>query len=71
MARIKIVDGTLREGEQSPGVFFTKEEKVQIAAELDRTGAPLLDVGMPSVSTDEREAISAIAHRGFDQAEQG
>jgi isopropylmalate/homocitrate/citramalate synthase len=65
VARIKIVDGTLREGEQSPGVFFTKEEKVQIAAELDRIGVPLLDVGMPSVSTEEREAISAIAREGL------
>jgi isopropylmalate/homocitrate/citramalate synthase len=65
VARIKIVGGTLREGEQSPGVFFTKEEKVQIAAELDRTGVPLLDVGMPSVSTDEREAISAKAREGL------
>ncbi len=65
MASIKIVDGTLREGEQSPGVFFTKEEKLQIAVELDRIGAPLLDVGMPSVSTEEREAISAIAREGL------
>ncbi len=65
MARIKIVDGTLREGEQSPGVFFTKEEKVQIAAELDRIGVALLDVGMPSVSAEEMESISAIAHKGL------
>lgn len=65
MARIKIVDGTLREGEQSPGVFFTKEEKLQIAAELDRIGVPLLDVGMPSVSAEERDAISAIAREGL------
>jgi D-citramalate synthase len=65
VARIKIVDGTLREGEQSPGVCFTKEEKLQIAGELDRIGVPLLDVGMPSVSTEEREAISAIARKGL------
>jgi D-citramalate synthase len=65
VTRIKIVDGTLREGEQSPGVFFTKEEKLQIATELDRMGVPLLDVGMPSVSGGEREAISAIAREGL------
>ena len=65
MARIKIVDGTLREGEQSPGVCFTKEEKLQIAGELDRIGVPLLDVGMPSVSAEEREAISAITRKGL------
>ncbi len=65
MVSIKIVDGTLREGEQSPGVRFTREEKLQIARELDRTGVPLLDVGMPSVSAEEREAISAIAREGL------
>src|SRR4030042_1340217 len=63
--KINFVDGTLREGEQSPGVYFTKEEKVQIARELDRIGVPILDVGMPSVSSEEREAISAVAHLGL------
>jgi isopropylmalate/homocitrate/citramalate synthase len=60
--KVNFVDGTLREGEQSPGVFFTKEEKVQIAQELDKVGVPILDVGMPSISSEEREAISAVAH---------
>ena len=63
--RVNFVDGTLREGEQSPGVYFTKEEKVQIAQELDRIGVPILDVGMPSISAEEREAISAVAHQGL------
>jgi isopropylmalate/homocitrate/citramalate synthase len=63
--KINFVDGTLREGEQSPGVYFTREEKVQIARELDRIGVPILDVGMPSISSEEREAISAIAHQGL------
>jgi D-citramalate synthase len=63
--RVNIVDGTLREGEQSPGVYFTKEEKIQIATELDRIGVPILDVGMPSISTEERDAIYAIARQGL------
>jgi isopropylmalate/homocitrate/citramalate synthase len=62
---IKIVDGTLREGEQTPGVIFTREEKLQIAHELDRAGVKLLDVGMPAVSAEEREAITAIADEGL------
>ncbi|MCX8118003.1 MAG: homoaconitate hydratase [Desulfobacterota bacterium] len=65
MDEILIVDGTLREGEQSPGVFFTKDEKVEIALALDRAGVPLLDVGMPSISEEEREAIKAIAQLGL------
>jgi len=63
--RIHILDGTLREGEQAPGVHFTHDEKVEIVKELDRIGVPLLDVGMPSVSAEEREIISAIAHQGL------
>lgn len=63
MPNIYLVDGTLREGEQSPGVYFTTEEKVQIARELDRIGVPILDVGMPSVSAEERESIRAIVHQ--------
>lgn len=63
--RIYIVDGTLREGEQSPGVFFTRDEKIEIAKALDRLGVPILDVGMPSVSEEEREAIREIAHQGL------
>jgi len=64
--RIHIVDGTLREGEQSPGVYFTKEEKTEIALALDRIGVPILDVGMPSISSAEREAIASIAHQGLN-----
>jgi isopropylmalate/homocitrate/citramalate synthase len=65
VTKVNIVDGTLREGEQSPGVYFTKEEKVRIALELDRTGVPVLDVGMPLISLEEREAIYAIARQGL------
>lgn len=65
MSKIYIVDGTLREGEQSPGVFFSKDEKVEIARALDRLGVPILDVGMPSVSEQEREAIRAISRLGL------
>jgi D-citramalate synthase len=68
MDRIFIVDGTLREGEQSPGVHFTITEKLEIARALDRIGVPLLDVGMPAVSPDEREAIRAIAQAGLRAA---
>ena len=68
MDRIFIVDGTLREGEQSPGVHFTIAEKLEIARALDRIGVPLLDVGMPAVSPDEREAIRAIAQAGLRAA---
>ncbi len=65
MERITILDGTLREGEQTPGVFFTLEEKLMIARELDLAGVELLDVGMPAVSEEERQAIAAITAEGL------
>ncbi|MCJ7625681.1 MAG: hypothetical protein MUO76_19495, partial [Anaerolineaceae bacterium] len=65
MKPVKFVDGTLREGEQTPGVHFTMDEKIQIAKALDNAGVDILDVGMPSVSAGEREAISAIVKLGL------
>lgn len=63
--RVYFVDGTLREGEQSPGVHFTQEEKLTIARALDEIGVPILDVGMPAVSEDERIAISTLSQAGL------
>ena len=65
MDSISILDCTLREGEQTPGVFFTKAEKIRIAGELDRAGVRILDVGMPSVSAEERDTIKGIVKLGL------
>jgi D-citramalate synthase len=62
---VKFIDGTLREGEQTPGVHFTMDEKIQIARSLDDAGVDILDVGMPGVSEGERKAIRAIANLGL------
>jgi len=63
--RVYLADSTLREGEQTPGVHFTRDEKIRIARELDQAGAALLDVGMPSVSQEEMDSIAAIAGLGL------
>ena len=65
MNRVYLADSTLREGEQTPGVHFTRDEKIRIARELDQAGAALLDVGMPSVSPEEMDSIAAIAGLGL------
>ena len=36
--KIRILDSTLREGEQHPGVSFTVKQRIQIAWELDYFG---------------------------------
>jgi isopropylmalate/homocitrate/citramalate synthase/4-hydroxybenzoate polyprenyltransferase len=69
-ARVVISDTTLRDGEQMPGVAFGVAEKVELARRLDALGVPLIEVGYPSVSEEEAEAVRAIAGLGLDAAVQ-
>lgn len=62
--KILFWDETLRDGEQTPGLFFTVEEKVEIAKMLDDLGVAIMDVGIPVVSKKEFEACKAIAAEG-------
>ena len=40
--KIEILDSTLREGEQTPGVSFTKSQKITIAKMLDSFGVDFI-----------------------------
>jgi len=57
---INIIDSTLRSGEQTAGVVFSKNEKLRIAKLLDEIGIPELEVGIPSIAEAERETIREI-----------
>ncbi|HUU74902.1 MAG TPA: homocitrate synthase family protein [Methanoregulaceae archaeon] len=63
---IEICDVTLRDGEQTPGVSFTCEEKQNIAHILDQIGVDVIEAGFPIVSPYEKECVSAIAGMGLD-----
>src|SRR5256886_1948900 len=63
---IRIWEETLRDGEQTPGVAYTPEEKVQIARFLDEIHVPIMDVGIPVVSKEEARGVRAIADAGLD-----
>lgn len=58
---LEILDTTLREGEQTPYVNFTVDEKVEIAKMLDRVGVDMIEAGDPSVSPNVAKAIQRIA----------
>jgi methanogen homocitrate synthase len=58
--RLKIYDVTLRDGEQTIGVVFDKEEKLQIAKMLDELGVDRIEAGMPVVSKEDKEAVELI-----------
>ena len=60
---IYIVDTTLRDGEQTAGVVFANEEKILIAELLEELGVDQLEVGIPAMGGDEKEAIKEIVKR--------
>lgn len=63
--RIYIVDTTLRDGEQTAGVVFANEEKIAIATMLSEIGIDQLEVGIPTMGGDEKEAIKAIVNKNL------
>lgn len=64
-AKVLIHDATLRDGEQTPGVVFRKEDKVRIAKALDLVGVDRIEAGMPAVSEEDFEAIGEIVSLGL------
>lgn len=63
---IKINDTTLRDGEQTPGVVFSDEEKLEIARMLDEVGIQQIEAGTPAMSDGETNAVKSIAKEGLD-----
>ena len=59
--RVLLHDATLRDGEQTPGIVFRKEDKIRIAKALDEVGADRIEAGMPAVSEEDAEAIKEIS----------
>lgn len=58
--RVGLLDSTLREGEQTPGVVFTREQRVEIARALSGAGISMIEVGHPAVSPDVYDGVKEI-----------
>lgn len=61
MKKIYIFDTTLRDGEQVPGAKLNLEEKIQVAKELVKLKVDIMEVGFPSSSKGDFEAVRAIS----------
>lgn len=55
-----IVDTTLRDGEQSPGIALGVEQKLKIAKLLDELGVYEIEAGIPVLSGAEEECIKQL-----------
>jgi isopropylmalate/homocitrate/citramalate synthase len=64
-AKVEIHDATLRDGEQTPGLVFTVDDKIRIAEKLDEVGIERIEAGMPAVSQSDYDAIKVICKRNL------
>lgn len=63
--KVEIHDATLRDGEQTAGVFMSGDQKVEIAKMLDELGVERIEAGMPAVSKADFAAIRQITSMGL------
>ncbi len=66
---VRFYDTTLRDGEQTVGVIFSPQQKLEIAKKLDELGVGRIEAGFPKVSAEDGEAISLILKAGLKHAE--
>ena len=65
---IDIWDETLRDGEQSPTVYLTLDEKIHLAKMMDEIGVKLIAVGFPAVSDSEKKIVKTIVNENLDKS---
>jgi isopropylmalate/homocitrate/citramalate synthase len=58
--KVCFYDTTLRDGEQTVGVVFSPQQKLEIARQLDQLGVSRIEAGFPRVSPEDAEAIELI-----------
>jgi homocitrate synthase NifV len=60
-----ILDTTLRDGEQTPGVVFNLKEKLVLASLLDKAGIQEAEIGFPAIGESEIEDMREITGMGL------
>ncbi|MFC4988358.1 2-isopropylmalate synthase [Saliphagus infecundisoli] len=64
--QVSLLDTTLRDGEQAPGISLSPDEKAEIARELDRAGVPVIEAGSACTGPGERRTISRVTDLDLD-----
>ncbi|MSQ29976.1 MAG: 2-isopropylmalate synthase [Dehalococcoidia bacterium] len=59
--KVYVFDTTLRDGEQSAGIGFTIEDKLEVARQLARLNVDIIEAGFPFSSPGDLAAVSLIA----------
>jgi homocitrate synthase NifV len=62
---IQLIDTTLRDGEQAPGVVFSLSDKLMIAERLDALGIKEVEIGTPALGISEVDELRRITGAGF------
>ena len=63
--RIRVFDTTLRDGEQTPGISLSPDQKLTIAKKLDALGVDAIEAGFPVISEGEFKAVKMITSEGL------
>ncbi|MBY9015035.1 MAG: homoaconitate hydratase [Candidatus Lokiarchaeota archaeon] len=67
-SQVCIWDETLRDGEQSPTVYLTLDEKIHLAKLMDEIGVELIAVGFPAVSKTEKKIVKTLVSENLERA---
>jgi len=65
VSKVIVLDTTLRDGEQTPGVSLSVEQKIMIADALDGLGVDIIEAGTAIASEGDFKAIKEISSRGL------
>ncbi|CAO3598990.1 unnamed protein product [Absidia cylindrospora] len=66
VSKFKIIEFTLREGEQFANAFFSTEKKVEIAKALDEMGVDYLELTSPAASEQSYNDCKTISNLGLN-----
>jgi len=63
--QIEILDTTLRDGEQQPGLFIPPGDRLKLAKQMDAIGIHRIETGNPTISPQDADSVKAIVDLGL------